>query len=114
MKTFFNILQTITNASIIKYPGETNKFVPFVLTGTTDMYTEYSVYSFICKIYNEFEKTKNTSFTRRVASSKFKALNHFFNNKFNSQRQIECVFNAFSKAQRVYFALTKFVTINTL
>ena len=108
MKTFFNILQTITNASIIKYPGETNKFVPFVLTGTTDMYTEYSVYSFICKIYNEFKKIKN------IASSKFKALNHFFNNKFNSQRQIECVFNAFSKAQRVYFALTKFVTINTL
>ena len=108
MKTFFNILQTITNVSIIKYPGETNKFVPFVLTGTTDMYTEYSVYSFICKIYNEFKKIKN------IASSKFKALNHFFNNKFNSQRQIECVFNAFSKAQRVYFALNKFVNIYKL
>ena len=114
MKTFFNILQTIINATIIKYPGETNNFVPIVLTGTEDIYTEYSVYSFICKIYNEFEKTKNTSFTRRVASSKFKALNHFFNNKFNTQKQIKCVFDAFSKAQGVYFALNKFVNIYKL
>jgi predicted metallopeptidase len=114
MKTFFNILQTITKAAIIKYPGETNKFVPLVLTGTSDMYTDYSVYSFICKIYNEFEKTKNISFTKKIASSKFKALNYFFNNKFNTQKQIECVFDAFSKAQRVYFALNKFVNIYKL
>ena len=61
-----------------------------------------------------FEKTKNTSFTRRVASSKFKALKHFFNNKFNTQKQIKCVFDAFSKAQCVYFALNKFVNIYKL
>jgi predicted metallopeptidase len=108
MKTFFNILQTITKAAIIKYPGETNKFIPIVLTGTTNMYTDYSVYSFICKIYNEFEKTK------KIASSKFKALNYFLNNKFNTQKQIECVFDAFSKAQRIYIALNKFVNIYKL
>ena len=114
MKTFFNILQTITKSAAIRYPGETNKFVPLVLTGNTDMYTEYSVYSFICKIHKEFVKIKPTSFKRRFAISKFNALKLFFDNKFNSQRQLECVFDAFSKAQRVYFALNKFVHIYKL
>jgi len=114
MKTFFNILQTITKASAIIYPGETNKFVPLILTGTTDMYTEYNIYSFICKIYNEFKSSKKQTFLGRVASSKFKALNYFFTNKFNTQKQVKCIFEAFSKAQRVYFALIKFVNIYKL
>lgn len=114
MKTFFNILQTIIKSSVIRYPGETGKFVSLYLTGNFDMYTEYSVYSFICKIYNEFNILTNTTNTTKMAISKFKALNIFFNNKFNTQKQIECVFDAFSKAQRVYFAFNKFVNIYKL
>ena len=114
MKSFFNILQTITKSDVIRYPGEINKFVPLTLNATSDMYTNYSVYSFICKIHKEFNTIKNCSFIKKSASSKFKALNHFFNNKFNTQKQIECVFNAFSKAQRTYFAFNKFVNIYKL
>jgi hypothetical protein len=116
MKTFFNILQTIIKASVIRYPGEASKFVPLSLTGTVDMYTEYSVYSFICKIYQEFNtiKLKNATIPKKMAASKFKALDQFFNNKFNTEKQIQCVFNAFSKAQRVYFAFNKFVNIYKL
>lgn len=117
MKTFFNILQTIIKASVIRYPGETGKFLPLSLTGTVDMYTEYSVYSFICKIYNEFNtltNKTNATIPKKMAAGKFKALNHFLNNKFNTEKQIQCVFDAFSKAQRVYFAFNKFVNIYKL
>ena len=114
MKSFFNILQTIIKSDVVRYPGETNKFIPLTLNATSDMYTNYSVYSFICKIHKEFNTIKNCSFIKKSASSKFKALNHFFNNKFNTQKQIECVFNAFSKAQRTYFAFNKFVNIYKL
>lgn len=114
MKSFFNILQTIIKSDVIRYPGETNKFIPLTLNTTSDMYTNYSVYSFICKIHKEFNTIKNCSFIKKSARSKFKALNHFFNNKFNTQKQIECVFNAFSKAQRTYFAFNKFVNIYKL
>jgi hypothetical protein len=115
MKTFFNILQTITKADVVRYPGEVNKFVPLALNTTTDTYTNYIVYSFICKIYSEFNiSTQSLSFITKNASSKFRALNHFFNNKFNTQKQIDCVFDAFSKAQRVYFAFNKFVNIYKL
>lgn len=114
MKSFFNILQTITKADVIRYPGEVNQFIPLTLNSTTDMYTNYSVYSFICKIHKEFKTMKSRSFIKKSASSKFSALNHFFNNKFNSERQVECVFNAFSKAQRTYFAFNKFVNIYKL
>ena len=111
MKTFFNILQTITKADVVRYPGEVNKFVPLALNTTTDMYTNYSVYSFICKIHKEFNTNQSPSFIKKSsisASSKFKALNLFFNNKFNTQKQIDCVFDAFSKAQRVYFAFNNY------
>ena len=114
MKSFFNILQTIIKSDVVRYPGETNKFIPLTLNATSDMYTNYSVYSFICKIHKEFNTIKNCSFIKKSATSKFKALNHFFNNKFNTQKQIECVFNAFSKAQRTYFAFNKFVNIYKL
>ena len=114
MKTFFNILQTITKADVVRYPGEVNKFVPLALNTTTDMYTNYIVYSFICKIHKEFNTNQSPSFITKNASSKFRALNHFFNNKFNTQKQIDCVFDAFSKAQRVYFAFNKFVNIYKL
>jgi predicted metallopeptidase len=114
MKSFFNILQTIIKSDVVRYPGETNKFIPLTLNTTSDMYTNYSVYSFICKIQKEFNTIKSTSFITKSASSKFKALNHFLNNKFNSERQVECVFDAFSKAQRLYFAFNKFVNIYKL
>jgi len=114
MKSFFNILQTITKADIVRYPGEVNKFIPLSLNTTSDMYTNYSVYSFICKIHKEFNTMKSPSVIKKSARSKFNALNHFFNNKFNTQKQIECVFDAFSKAQRVYFAFNKFANIYKL
>ena len=82
MKSFFNILQTIIKSDVVRYPGETNKFIPLTLNATSDMYTNYSVYSFICKIHKEFNTIKNCSFIKKSATSKFKALNHFFNNKF--------------------------------
>ena len=59
MKSFFNILQTIIKSDVIRYPGETNKFIPLTLNTTSDMYTNYSVYSFICKIHKEFNAIKN-------------------------------------------------------
>ena len=114
MKSFFNILQTITKSDVVRYPGEVNKFIPLTLNTTSDMYTNYSVYSFICKIQKEFNTIKSTSVVTKSAISKFKSLNHFFNNKFNSKRQIECVFDAFSKAQRAYFAFNKFANIYKL
>ena len=61
MKSFFNILQTITKSNVIRYPGEVNDFVPIPLNTTIDMYTTYSVYSFICNIHKEFNILKNTS-----------------------------------------------------
>jgi predicted metallopeptidase len=116
MKTFFNILQRITKSNTIKYPGEVNQFIPLVLNGSIDMYTEYNVYSFISKIHKEFtnQVSSETTFIQKFANSKFKALNYILTNKYNTEKIIECVFNAFSKAQRIYFALIKFVNLYKL
>ena len=118
MKTFFNILQRISKINTIRYPDEVNQFMPLVLTETRDMYTEYNIYSFISKIHKEFTNQDHVStqtlFIQKFASSKFKALNYLLTNKFNTEGIIACVFNAFSKAQRAYFALIKFVNLYKL
>ena len=116
MKTFFNILQRIAKVNTIRYPGEVNQFIPLVVTDRIDMYTEYNIYSFISKIHNEFttQASNQTLFIQNMSSSKFKALKYLLTNKFNTERIIACVFNAFSKAQRVYFALIKFVNLYKL
>ena len=118
MKTFFNILQRIVKINTIRYPGEVNQFNPLIVTGTTGMYTEYNIYSFISKIHKEFtnqdQVSTQTLFIQKFASSKFKALNYLLTNKFNTEGIIACVFNAFSKAQRTYFALIKFVNLYKL
>ena len=118
MKTFFNILQRIAKVNTIRYPGEVNQFIPLVVTDRIDMYTEYNIYSFISKIHKEFTNQDNVSnqtlFIQNMSSSKFKALKYLLTNKFNTERIIACVFNAFSKAQRVYFALIKFVNLYKL
>ena len=113
MKTFFNILQRVVNTKIIRYPDEPLIFNPFVIQ-QTDIIISANIYSMIYKIYNEFKISKKKTFITKFASSKFFSLNHFFINPFNSVNTKQLIFEAFSKAQRTYFALVKFVNIYKL
>ena len=113
MKTFFNILQRVVNTKIIRYPDEPLIFNPFVIQ-QTDIIISANIYSMIYKIYNEFKISKKKTFITKFASSKFFSLNNFLINPFNSVNTKQLIFEAFSKAQRTYFALVKFVNIYKL
>jgi hypothetical protein len=111
MKTFFNILQRVVNTSTIKYPDEIKPFNVCNISVENDMYASFSIYMFICKIYKEFNESSKHTYITKFVSSKFNALNAFFNNKFNNNKAKKELLDAFSKAQRIYFSLIRFVNI---
>jgi hypothetical protein len=113
MKTFFNILQRVvnTNTNTIKYPDEIKPFNVCNISVENDMYMSFSIYMFICKIYKEFNESSKHTYITKFVSSKFNALNTFFNNKFNNDKAKKELLDAFSKAQRIYFSLIRFVNI---
>ena len=111
MKTFFNILQRVVNANTIKYPDEIKPFNVCNISVENDMYMSFSIYMFICKIYKEFNESLKHTYITKFVSSKFNALNAFFNNKFNNNKAKKELLDAFSKAQRIYFSLIRFVNI---
>ena len=111
MKTFFNILQRVVNTSTIKYPDEIKPFNVCNISVENDMYMSFSIYMFICKIYKEFNESSKHTYTIKFASRKFNALNIYFNNKFNNNKAKKELLDAFSKAQRIYFSLIRFVNI---
>jgi hypothetical protein len=111
MKTFFNILQRVVNANTIKYPDEIKPFNVCNISVENDMYASFSIYMFICKIYKEFNESSKHTYITKFVSSKFNALNAFFNNKFNNNKAKKELLDAFSKAQRIYFSLIRFVNI---
>ena len=114
MKTFFNIIQKVTNSSIIRYPDEPLKIncgFNIIKTEQNDIYISANIYSLICKIYKEYNISQKQTFITKFASSKFISLNVFLNNPFNSDKIKNNIFNAFSKAQRIYFAFVNFVNI---
>jgi hypothetical protein len=111
MKTFFNILQRVVNTNTIKYPDEIKPFNVCNISVENDMYMSFSIYMFICKIYKEFNESSKHTYITKFVSSKFNALNAFFNNKFNNNKAKKELLDAFSKAQRIYFSLIRFVNI---
>lgn len=111
MKTFFNILQRVVNANTIKYPDEIKPFNVCNISVKNEMYISFSIYMFICKIYKEFNESSKHTYITKFASSKFNALNIYFNNKFNNNKAKKELLDAFSKAQRIYFSLIRFVNI---
>ena len=111
MKTFFNILQRVVNTNTIKYPDEIKPFNVCNISVENDMYMSFSIYMFICKIYKEFNESSKHTYITKFVSSKFNALNTFFNNKFNNDKAKKELLDAFSKAQRIYFSLIRFVNI---
>jgi hypothetical protein len=111
MNFFFNALQQCIQSKKIIYPSN-----QFETLDTSPSYNKYScVYSYIYSIiYEIYFATKNSTIKNiylKNAHIKLAALNKFLNNIFISDEIKEKIFEVFSKAQCIYFAMAKFANI---
>jgi hypothetical protein len=105
MKTFFNILQTLSHFENKKYPDD-----PFSVTPVL----EINEINMALKLFmdNIYHKRKNYKGKRnRDAYSKLASLSSILNNVFFKTELKETIVDIFSKAQKHYFAFSKLVHI---
>lgn len=106
MKTFFNILQTITNNKNKTYPDE-----PFKMFEPSDsfIYTDeiYHIIFLVNTIFNKETKSKYPDKNRRFSDAKFCSLNSILENTFYTNKLKEQLFTIFSTSQKCYFAFTR-------
>jgi len=104
MKTFFNILQTISKIKTKHYPDE-----PFtILNNNKD--NQHIIYLINNIFYKSKECKKTTKFSKN-AFAKFTYLNDIFENSFYINEFKETIFDTFSKAQKHYYAFSRLAHI---
>jgi len=106
MKTFFNILQTITNKKHKTYPDE--PFKVYTLNDF-DIYNEEICHMdfFISKAFYEEKRSKYEDTNMRNSQAKFMALNSILENSFYKNELKERLLNIFSKTQKCYYAFSR-------
>jgi hypothetical protein len=106
MKTFFNILQTITNKKHKTYPDE--PFKVYTLNDL-DIYNEEICHMdfLISKAFYEEKRSKYMDTNMRNSQAKFTALNYILENSFYKNELKERLLNIFSKAQKCYYAFSR-------
>ena len=106
MKTFFNILQTITNKKHKTFPDELFKVYKLA---DLDIYTD-EIANIDFLISKSFYKEKSSRYldkNMRNSEAKFSSLNSILENTFYKNELKEKIFNIFSKAQRCYYAFSR-------
>ena len=111
MKTFFNILQTLTNFKNKKYPDDSIK----ILLESYNIHTELQIY--IWALINDIfimEKYSEKYITNIKAYAKLGSLNNIMNNIFYKKELKDQILNIYSNAQKYYHAFTKLARIYKL
>ena len=111
MKTFFNILQTLTNFKNKKYPDDSIK----ILLESYNIHTELQIY--IWALINDIfimEKYSEKYNTNIKAYAKLGSLNNIMNNIFYKKELKDQLLNIYSNAQKYYYAFTKLARIYKL
>ena len=113
MKTFFNILQTLSGISNKRYPDD-----PFVILENDDNDIYFGEKGHIRYLmnsifYKEKECKKRGIFSRN-AFSKFTALNSIWENTFYENELKERIFDIFTKTQKYYYAFMRLTHIYRL
>jgi len=114
MKTFFNILQTLTNVKYKKYPDDSIN----ILLENYNIRTEQQIYiwSLIYDIYNieKYQKMPKKYRSNIRAYAKLMPFNNVINNIFYKKELKDQLIDIYSKAQKCYYAFTKLARIYKL
>lgn len=112
MKTFFYVLQKCIKSNQIIYPNDTNFQIFWPKNYHKDFVDVSSyMYLFMYDMYYTYVSCKITNPYLRMSKAKLTALNCLLNNIFISNELKEKILDIFCKAQRDYYALTKFANI---
>lgn len=104
MNAFFNILQSVTNITVQRYPSDI-----FVESETRDILNYNLLQNNIVILINcIYYKRKQTN---TFISAKFSSLNSILENTFIKKELKEDIFNTFSKSQKCYNSFSKLVNI---
>lgn len=110
MKTFFNILQTVTNKKNKTYPDE-----PFKLFRVDDFNIHTEEINHIDFLINRiFYNEKNSKYldqNMRNSQAKLGSLNCILDNTFNKNEFKEKIQSIFSKSQKYYYAFSRLARI---
>lgn len=116
MNIFFNILQNIVKTNKVIYPDDRlNSYNMFNSRNYNINFREETsyIYILISDIYNYYTNTYDTMDEPNInsifARAKLYSINKFLNNIFISKQLKEKVFEIYSKAQNIYFSLTRFM-----
>ena len=112
MKTFFNILQTLSGITHKKYPDD-----PFTIHDNINYFCDNIHIIFLINniFFNQKECANQREYNKNVISKnafvKFTCLNNILQNIFYTFELKETIFNIFSRAQKYYHALSRFIHI---
>ena len=102
MKTFFNILQSLTNIKCKRYPDD-----PFTILDEQNKITsEQSHVRYMINLIFYIKKNNNNNSKSNIVA-KFSALNQIMNNTFNYNELKEKTLMLFLKAQKCYHAFLR-------
>jgi hypothetical protein len=108
MKLFFYILQKLIKTNNIYYPDDNlNCYKMFTKTNYHDDFLNESIYIYL--LINDIYNYNNTNLNNLLAKSKLYSLNKFLNNIFISNELKERIFTIYSKAQKIYFNMFRFM-----
>jgi hypothetical protein len=112
METFFYVLQKCIKSNQIIYPND-KKFEIFWPVNYNKDFLDVSsyIYLFMYDMYYTYVSYKQTNMYLMMAKAKLSALNCLLNNIFISNELKEKILDIFCKAQRHYYALTKFSNV---
>jgi len=110
MKTFFNILQSLSGIEKKGYPDD-----PFVLPENF-LYTfdKYHIKTLINTIFYKAKNCKKENILSKTAFAKFSSLNSILENTFYEKELKEEIFNIFQKTQKHYFSFSRLAHIYRL
>jgi hypothetical protein len=121
MKTFFYVLQKCIKSKKIIYPDEAFEINPVSNYDKDFKRVSLLIHLIISAIHYKLQKIKCKSHNKSqdyiqnyhaiLAHVKFSILSDYLNNIFISNELKEKLLDVFSKSQRIYFALSKFVNM---
>ena len=113
MKTFFNIIQSLTGIINKTYPDE-----PFVISENQEnnVYVDDKLYVkiFINTIFYKTKDCKKENIFLKNAFGKFSSLSSILENIFYQKELKDRIMNFFQKAQKHYYAFTRLAHIYKL
>lgn len=113
MKTFFNILQTLSDIPNKIYPDRN-----FVISDNFDnsiyLGEKGHIITLMNTIFYKIKECKKATLFSKNAFSKFASLNSILENPFFKRELKEHIFNIFQRAQKHYYAFTRIVHIYRL